>query len=91
MDIYLPKNHFFVSCGSQQVVVGCFGNLYVGEIFAEEPYEVGVEGEGAFQVFVGNVVGRFLRLGLMLGLRLRLRNYFCRCGIWMQGIGIGVG
>lgn len=43
VDIYLPKNYFFVSCGSQQVVVGCFGNLYVGEIFAEETDEVGVE------------------------------------------------
>lgn len=76
VDINLPKNNFSVSCGSQQVVVGCFGNLYVGEIFAEEPYEVGVEGEGAFQVFVGNVVGRFhglvgLRLRHGLGLRLR--------------------
>ena len=69
VDINLPKNNFSVSCGSQQVVVGCFGNLYVGEIFAEEPYEVGVEGEGAFQVFVGNVVGWFLSL---VGLRYRL-------------------
>lgn len=43
VDIDLPENNFFASRGTQQVVVRCFGNLQIGEIFAEKPYEVGVE------------------------------------------------
>ena len=40
IDINLPEYYFPVSRGSQQIVVGCFGNLQIGEMFAEEPYEV---------------------------------------------------
>ena len=59
IDINLPEYYFPVSRGSQQVVVGCLRNLQIREMFAEEPDEVGVVGEGAFQVFVGNIVGSF--------------------------------
>ena len=45
IDINLPEYYFPVSRGSQQIVVGCFGNLQIGEMFAEESNEVGVEGE----------------------------------------------
>jgi len=66
MDIDLPEYHFLLYRGTQQVVVGSLGNLQIGKMFAEEPDKVGVEGEGAFQVFVGYIVGLFLRL---VGLR----------------------
>ena len=59
MDIDLPEYHFFLCRGTQQVVVGCLNNLQIGKMCAEEPDEVGVVGEGAFQVFVGNIVGSF--------------------------------
>ena len=45
MDIDLPEYHFFLCRGSQQVVVGCLGNLQIGEMFAEEPDKVRVVGE----------------------------------------------
>ena len=60
MDIDLPEYHFLLYRGTQQVVVGSLGNLQIGEMFAEEPDEVGVVRKGAFQVFVGNIVGSFL-------------------------------
>ena len=66
IDINLPEYYFPVPRGSQQVVVGCFGNLQIGEMYAEESNEVGVEGEGTFQVFVGDIVGMYFWL---VGLR----------------------
>lgn len=68
LDINLPEYHFILSCGTQHIVVGRFSNLKIGKMFAEESDEVGVEGEGTFQVFVRNVVGRFHWL---VGLRYR--------------------
>lgn len=41
-DIDLPEDNFAVSGGSQQVVVGCFGDLQISEIFAEETDEIGL-------------------------------------------------
>ncbi len=64
IDIDLPKYHFFLCRGSQQVVVGSLNNLQIGEMFVEEPEKVRVVGEGAFQVFVGNIVGCFWLGGL---------------------------
>lgn len=64
MDIDLPEYHFLLYRGTQQVVVGCLSNLKIGEMFVEEPDEVGVVRKGAFQVFVGNIVGSFLLGGL---------------------------
>ena len=64
MDIDLPEYHFLLCRGTQQVVVGCLSNLKIGKIFAEEPDKVRVEGEGAFQVFVGNIVRTFWLGGL---------------------------
>ena len=66
MDIDLPEYHFLLYGGSQHIVICCLGNLQIGKMLAEEPDKVRVEGEGAFQVFVGNIVGRFNRL---VGLR----------------------
>ena len=60
MDIDLPEYHFLLCRGTQQVVVGCLGNLQIGEMFAEKPDKVRVVGEGAFQVFARNIVGSFL-------------------------------
>lgn len=40
ININLPKNHFLLSRGSQQVIVGCLNNLEIGEMIAEKPYEV---------------------------------------------------
>lgn len=64
MDIDLPEYHFLLYRGTQQVVVGCLSNLKIGKIFAEEPDKVRVVGEGAFQVFAGNIVGCFWLGGL---------------------------
>lgn len=64
MDIDLPEYHFLLCRGTQQVVVGCLSNLKIRKIFAEEPDKVGVVGEGAFQVFEGNIVGSFWLGGL---------------------------
>ena len=64
MDIDLPEYHFLLYRGTQQVVVGCLGNLKIRKMFAEEPDKVRVVGEGAFQVFVGNIVGCFWLGGL---------------------------
>lgn len=64
MDIDLPKYHFLLCRGSQHIDVGSLNNLQIGEMLAEEPDEVGVVGEGAFQVFLGNIVGRFWLGGL---------------------------
>jgi hypothetical protein len=59
MDIDLPEYHFLICRGTQQVVVGCLGNLKIGKIFAEEPDKVRVVGEGAFQVFARNIIRSF--------------------------------
>lgn len=45
MDIDLPEYHFLIYRGTQQVVVGCLGNLKIRKMFAEEPDKVGVVGE----------------------------------------------
>lgn len=76
IDINLPEYYFLLYRGAQQVVVDCLGNLQIRKMFAEEPDKVRVEGEGAFQVFMGNIVGLFLRL---VGLRQRK---------WIPGFGI---
>ena len=59
ININLPEDYFPVPRGTQHIVVGRFSNLQIGKMFAEESDEVGAEGEGTFQVFVGNKVGRF--------------------------------
>lgn len=64
IDIDLPEYHFLLYRGTQQVVVGCLGNLKIRKMFAEEPDKVRVVGEGAFQVFARNIVGSFLLGGL---------------------------
>ena len=45
IDINLPEYYFPVPRGSQQVVVGSLCNLQIGEMFAEEPDKIRVEGE----------------------------------------------
>lgn len=64
IDIDLPEYHFLLYRGTQQVVVGCLNNLYIREMITQEPDKVGVVGEGAFQVFEGNIVGSFWLGGL---------------------------
>ena len=83
MDIDLPEYHFLLCRGTQQVVVGCLGNLQIGEMFVEEPDEVGVVRKGAFQVFVGNIVGSYW-LG---GLRCKKECTGIRVMVWWLGNG----
>jgi len=83
MDIDLPEYHFLLCRGTQQVVVGCLGNLKIRKMFAKEPDEVGVVRKGAFQVFVGNIVGSFL-LG---GLRCKKECTGIRVMVWWLGKG----
>ena len=64
MDIDLPEYYFLLCRGTQQVVVGCLSNLKIGEMFVEEPDEVGVVRKGSFQVFARNIIRSFWLGGL---------------------------
>lgn len=83
MDIDLPEYHFLLCRGTQQVVVGCLSNLKIGEMFVEEPDEVGVVRKGAFQVFAGNII-RSYWLG---GLRCKKECTGIRVMVWWLGNG----
>ena len=83
MDIDLPEYHFLLYRGTQQVVVGCLGNLKIGKMFAEEPDKVRVVGEGAFQVFARNIIRSFW-LG---GLRCKKECTGIRVMVWWLGNG----